>query len=157
MSVSATYATEEWPRLRPGRWHFVRTFESFVGPILGVKVPSSFESKQEATRCVDPNLSMQMTFHSGDVGHCHSQQPIVTGNRFVFPVRCDYSGPVRTEVQISSADTYTEMHDLAIGRRIRRETVTARRIDDCETTGSISGAAGGAGTDMAPGHRTGPQ
>lgn len=87
-------------------------------------------SQQESTRCVDPTLAMEYIFSSPSVGSCRSEKPHVRAGRYIFPNRCDYMGPVRTEITVESDAHYTEVNELA-GAFPRKDIVIARRLGDC--------------------------
>ena len=84
------------------------------------------------TRCVDPTIAMRATFASPDVGACHSAKPRKEGNRYTFPMRCDFMGPVRTEINVASDVSYTEINEVAVGTFPKTDTVIARRFGDCK-------------------------
>ena len=46
-------------------------------------------------------------------------------------MRCDYLGPVRTEITVESDAAYTEVNEVAVGKYPISDTVIARRIGDC--------------------------
>ena len=71
---------------------------------------------------------MRLTFTPNTVGACLSELPQVWNNRDVFPKRCDHSGPVRTVVDVEGDTAYTEVHELAVGRLARTETIVPVRI-----------------------------
>jgi hypothetical protein len=121
---------EEWPRFRKGVWQFERTLE-----LTGVSSDSDEKArvliKSQMTRCVDPSEAMKETFKPLSVGSCHSRPPQRMSNRYVFPLRCDYMGPVRTTIDVESDVAYTEINELTVGRLPRTDTVIARRIGEC--------------------------
>lgn len=117
----------EGPRFRKGVWHFMRKIES-VRAHSNVNV---LLAQQESTRCVDPTLAMVHTFSSPNVGSCRSEKPHVSAGQYIFSNRCDFMGPVRTEITVESDAHYTEVNELAVGAFPRKETVVARRIGDC--------------------------
>jgi hypothetical protein len=84
------------------------------------------------TRCVDPTEAMKETFKPLSVGGCHSVKPEKLDNRYVFSMRCDYLGPVRTVIEVEGDAAYTEINELTVGNFPRKDTVIARRIGDCE-------------------------
>ncbi len=83
-------------------------------------------------RCVDPTESMKETFKPLTVGACHSVKPEKVDNRYVFSMRCDYLGPVRTVIEVEGDAAYTEINELTVGNFPRKDTVIARRVGDCE-------------------------
>ena len=119
----------ESPQFRPGLWNFQRTIERLRPPH-----PNQLLVSEEMTRCVDPSLAMKAVFASPSVGNCTSARPAVVGNRYVFAVRCDYIGPVRTEIEVESDVSYVEMNVLTVGAFPRRDMVVARRIGECDTS-----------------------
>ena len=89
-------------------------------------------TKVHMTRCVDPSDAMRETFRPASVGNCRSAQPQLDGNRYVFPLRCDYMGPVKTVISVENDAAYTETNELSVGNLPKKETVVARRIGDCK-------------------------
>jgi hypothetical protein len=115
------------PSFRQGLWSFQRTIER----IDGASQPNSVLHKQQMMRCADPSVAMKAIFASPPIGKCTSSKPIQIKNRYVFAVRCDYLGPVRTEITVDSETSYTEVNVLALGKPPRRDVVIARRLGDC--------------------------
>lgn len=114
------------PRFFKGLWHFERT-------LYGLSQSSDQPlKKQVMTRCVDPTIAMKGIFASPDVGNCRSAMPRLVGNRYIFPMRCDYMGPVTTEITVQSDSAYTEVDILKVGVFPRKDRVVARRIGDCD-------------------------
>lgn len=122
------------PVFRKGMWHFERTIERVVA-----SHGRSLLAKQDATRCVNPTEAMRATFASPNVGTCHSAKPERVDNRYVFPMRCDYMGPVRTEITVESETAYVEVNELAAGQASRVDTVVAHRLGDCSRTEAAAG------------------
>ena len=118
----------EQPTFRKGLWSFQRTIERIHGP----SERNSLLHKQQMMRCVDPNMAMKAIFASPPIGKCNSSKPVRIQNRYVFAVRCDYLGPVRTEIIVDSDTSYTEVNVLSVGARPRKDIVIARRLGDCE-------------------------
>ena len=118
----------EQPTFRKGLWSFQRTIERIHGP----SERNSLLHKQQMMRCVDPNMAMKAIFATPPVGRCHSSKPVRIDNRYVFAVRCDYMGPVRTEITVDSDTSYTEVNVLSVGAEPRKDIVIARRLGDCE-------------------------
>jgi hypothetical protein len=118
------------PSFRRGMWQFERTLE-YIGPS---RLPqhASFLQREEMMRCVDPTESMKETFKPLTVGACHSVKPEKVDNRYVFSMRCDYLGPVRTVIEVEGDAAYTEINELTVGNFPRKDTVIARRVGDCE-------------------------
>jgi hypothetical protein len=114
------------PVFRQGMWHFERTIERVL-----TSDGRHLLTQERLTRCVNPTVAMRGTFSSPDIGTCHSARPERVDNRYVFPVRCDYMGPVRTEITVESDVAYTEVNELAAGPAARVDTVVAHRIGDC--------------------------
>ena len=125
-SSAAPAQSFDGPAFRRGMWHFERVIERNPATDAG-----SVLMRREMTRCVDPTLAMRATFSSPDVGTCHSAKPQKIGNQYIFPMRCDYMGPVRTEITVESDTAYTEVNALSVGDRPRTDTVVARRVGDC--------------------------
>jgi hypothetical protein len=75
---------------------------------------------------------MKETFKATNVGGCHSQRPEHVDNQYVFALRCDYMGPVRTTIDVESETAYTEINELRVGEFPRTDTVVAKRVADCE-------------------------
>jgi hypothetical protein len=130
MAASAVVKAEEFtgPSFRKGMWQFERTLE-YSGPSLQ---PPHILGRQEMTRCVDPTEAMKETFKPLSVGACHSVKPEKLDNRYVFSLRCDYLGPVRTVIEVEGDAAYTEINELTVGKFPRKDTVIARRVGDCE-------------------------
>ena len=84
------------------------------------------------TRCVDPSVSMKETFRPASIGNCHSKPPQRLANKYVFPLRCDYMGPVSTTIDVQSDTAYTEVNVLQVGQFARTDTVIARRVAACD-------------------------
>lgn len=115
------------PSFRQGMWRFERTMERVHAPTAIRYVVI----QQETTRCVDPTISMKETFAHRDVGRCHSLDPEKVSNRYIFPNRCDYMGPVRTEITVESDSAYIEVNALNVGAAPVVDTVVARRVGEC--------------------------
>jgi hypothetical protein len=120
---------EEWPKFRKGVWQFDRTLELTGNPAGGVE--NRVLIKHQMTRCVDPTEAMRETFKPSAVGNCQSKPPARMANKYVFSLRCDYMGPVRTMINVESDAAYTETNELKVGPLPRTETVIARRIAEC--------------------------
>ena len=114
------------PTFRKGLWRFVRTLE-----VVGSNVRHKL-LEREMTRCVDPTHAMKATFSSAPVGNCHSSRPEKINNKYIFSNRCDYMGPVSTVITVQSAEAYTELNEINVGRLPRKDLVTAKRIGDCQ-------------------------
>jgi hypothetical protein len=125
----ATAASDsfEGPSFRQGMWRFERTMERVHAPTANRYVLM----QQDTTRCVDPTISMKETFAHRDVGRCHSLDPEKVSNRYIFPNRCDYMGPVRTEITVESDSAYIEVNALNVGAAPVVDTVVARRVGEC--------------------------
>ena len=120
----------ETPQFRKGLWSFERTLERIrEAPHLNQML-----SQERMTRCVDPSLAMKHIFASPSIGNCTSSRPELINNRYVFSKRCDFMGPVRTEIVVESAESYTELNVLTVGSFPRKDMVVARRIGDCDPT-----------------------
>src|SRR5207253_1276002 len=78
-----------------------------------------------------PSEAMKETFRPVSIGNCRSAEPRLIENQYVFPLRCDYMGPVRTVIAIKSDEAYTEVNELTVGNFPRTDTVTARRVGEC--------------------------
>jgi hypothetical protein len=127
-SVTAK-AEIETPQFRKGLWSFERTLERIrEAPHLNQML-----AQEKITRCVDPSLAMKHIFASPSIGSCTSSRPELIDNRFVFAKRCDFMGPVRTEITVESDESYTELNVLTVGAFPRSDLVVARRIGDCDT------------------------
>jgi hypothetical protein len=125
-SVPAAQSSDV-PTFRKGMWLFERTLaRPDPAPSKTLRKTTS-----QTTRCVDPTQSMRATFASPNVGSCRSAKVEKDGNRYVFPMRCDYLGPVRTEITVESDAAYTEVNALMSGATPLTETIVARRIGDC--------------------------
>ena len=119
----------ESPQFRKGLWNFLRTLER----IREAPHPNQLLVQEEVTRCVDPTLAMKAIFASPSIGSCNSSRPEMLNNRYVFSKRCDFMGPVRTEITVQSDESYTELNVLTVGNFPRKDLVVARRIGDCDT------------------------
>ena len=115
------------PTFRKGLWRFVRTLEMVNSQNIRQTL-----LERDVTRCVDPTHAMKATFSSAPVGNCHSSRPEKINNKYVFSNRCDYMGPVSTVITVQSAEAYTELNEINVGRLPRKDLVTAKRIGDCQ-------------------------
>jgi hypothetical protein len=118
----------ESPQFRKGLWNFQRTLER-------IREAPNFNQllvHEEMMRCVDPSLAMKGIFASPSIGSCTSSRPELIDNRYVFAKRCDFLGPVRTEIIVESDVAYTELNVLTVGNFPRKDTVVARRVGDCD-------------------------
>jgi hypothetical protein len=123
-SNPARSETFEGPGFRHGLWRFDRTLEYPDHRLVA--------RREEVTRCVDPTKGMKGTFASPNVGSCRSSQPEQKGNRYTFHNRCDYLGPVRTEITVHSEDSYTEINSFRDSNDFPKvDKVVAERIGDC--------------------------
>ena len=120
---------EDWPKFRKGVWQFERTL-ALTGREFGSD-EDRVVFKREMRRCVDPSEAMKETFRPVSVGNCHSKRAERVANKYVFALRCDYMGPVRTTIDVESDAAYTETNELEVGLLPRTDTVIARRIADC--------------------------
>jgi hypothetical protein len=128
-SVSTAAADEvQSPQFRAGLWSFQRTIER----IREAPHQNQLLIKEETTRCVNPSLAMKGIFASPNIGNCTSSKPEFTLDRYVFANRCDYLGPVRTEIIVDNDASYTEINVLSVGNFPRRDMVVAQRLGDCE-------------------------
>jgi len=132
LAAATVVKAEEFagPSFRRGMWQFERTLE-YTGPSTQPP-PTAFSIRQEMRRCVDPTESMKETFKPLNVGACHSAKPERLDNRYVFSLRCDFIGPVRTVIELEGDGAYTEINELTVGKFPRKDTVIARRVGDCE-------------------------
>ena len=128
MSADPAHA-DDWPRFRKGIWQFERTL-SYNGS--NVKAANRVLFKQEMQRCVDPSEAMRETFRPVSVGNCHSTRAERVANKYVFALRCDYMGPVRTTIDVESETAYIEINEVQVGQNPRTDTVIARRIAGCD-------------------------
>ncbi len=120
------------PQFRDGLWYFERTIEYVRKP----PHENLLLIRTEATRCVDPNVAMRATFSLVDVGNCRSASPQMTGNQYIFANRCDFMGPVRTEITAESDTAYIEINLLTADPLPKRDMIVARRVGDCEIRGA---------------------
>jgi len=132
LAASTAVKAEEFagPSFRKGMWQFERTLE-----YTGLSRPPPHARsvrRQEMTRCVNPTEAMKETFKPLTVGACHSVKPEKLDNRYIFSLRCDYLGPVRTVIEVEGDGAYTETNELTVGDFPRKDTVIARRVGDCE-------------------------
>jgi hypothetical protein len=119
------------PRFRDGLWQFERTIEYVRRP----PNQNLVLSKTTDTRCVDPNVAMIGIFASTNIGSCRSDSPQLFGNTYIFSNRCDFMGPVSTVLTAESEMSYTEVNELASEPLPKRDTVIARRVGDCQSSG----------------------
>ncbi len=142
------------PSFRKGLWHFVRTLD-----VIAHRKNKHRILEREATRCVDPTVSMKATFASPAVGNCVSAKPEKSDNKYTFSNRCDYMGPVSTVITVHSAESYEEVNELTVGQYPRTELVVAHRVGDCQEGAQSSDAqssdqssvqTGGATVDATP-------
>jgi hypothetical protein len=125
----ALAVSEDWPKFRRGVWQFDRTLAA-ARPTPEGKI--QIFSKQQMRRCVNPSEAMKETFKVTNIGSCHSSRPERVDNQYMFALRCDYMGPVRTTISVESDVAYTEINELRVGDLPRTDTVVAKRIADCE-------------------------
>ena len=119
--AQAETSSFDGPSFRKGLWRFARTLEY-----------QDHVQQRNVTRCVDPTNAMRGTFASPDIGSCRSARAERVANRYTFANRCDYMGPVETQITVHSDEAYTELNiPKAVFRPI--DKVVARRIGDCET------------------------
>jgi len=130
LAASTAVKAEEFagPSFRKGMWQFERTLE-YTGPSPS---PHARSVRREMTRCVNPTEAMKETFKPFTVGACHSVKPEKLDNTYIFSLRCDYLGPVRTVIEVEGEGAYTEVNEVTVGDLPRKDTVIARRIGDCE-------------------------
>lgn len=130
-SLSAAAAESfDGPSFRQGMWRFERTMER-----VHVQTAGKYVLMQEdMTRCVDPTIAMKETFAHRDVGRCHAADPQKISNHYIFTNRCDYLGPVRTEITVESDSAYVEVNALNVGTAPWVDTVVAHRIGECRAS-----------------------
>ena len=122
--LPAAAETFDVPSFRKGLWLFARKIEY---PDHRVVV-----REEEIIRCVDPTRAMQGIFSSPNLGNCQSTNAERIDNRYTFANRCDYSGPVRTDITVHSDESYTELNFLKAGHFPKVDSVSAQRIGDCD-------------------------
>jgi hypothetical protein len=114
------------PKFQRGLWQFDRVLEypdaGLVTRHDGIK------------RCVDPTTAMKGIFASPSIGSCRSSAAERVDNQYTFANRCDYLGPVRTEITVHSAHAYTELNVSKAGNFRAVDTVSAKRLGDCDAT-----------------------
>ena len=111
------------PKFKRGLWRFDRTLAYRDAVRSG-----------ETTRCVDPTNAMKGIFASPDIGSCRSARAVRVSNSYNFENRCDYMGPVRTQITVHSAEAYTEVNIPKAKKYLPVDKVVARRIGDCEAS-----------------------
>jgi hypothetical protein len=116
------------PVFKRGLWRFQRTLE-IPG---GASKARNLLHAEETVRCVDPTSAMKATFSSPDIGNCRSSAVAREDNHFTFANRCDYLGPVRTDITVLSEDAYTEINEVRVGGLRPVDKVIAQRIGDCQ-------------------------
>src|SRR5204863_134848 len=118
MAVSASTLSaaqaHDWPKFRKGMWRFERTLE-IGGQYVILPAASRLLWKREMTRCVDPSEAMKESFSPISIGNSRSVEPQLIENRYVFPLRGDYMGPVRTVIAVESDGAYTDINELSVG------------------------------------------
>lgn len=124
-SSPARAETFDGPTFRKGLWRFARTVEY---PKHRVVV-----RQEEMTRCVDPTNAMKGTFASPHIGNCRSTKAERIENRYMFANRCDYRGPVSTDITVHSDESYIEVNIPKFGHFLQVDRVLAERIGDCES------------------------
>lgn len=143
--LPASAETFDGPTFRKGLWLFARKIEY---PDHRVVV-----SEEEILRCVDPTRAMKGIFSSPNVGNCRSTKAERIDNRYTFANRCDYNGPVRTDITVHSDEAYTELNFPKSGHFPKVDRVLAQRIGDCDDVqlarsdsefGAVAAAVGGA-------------
>ena len=116
------------PAFRPGLWHF-KWHEA-----RPANIPYLAKARKgagaEYTRCVDPTLNMKNIIEGENIGDCRPTKAVETAHGFIVANRCDYKGPVRTEVTIKSDQSYTEVNEQLLTERT--DTVVAHRLGDCD-------------------------
>jgi hypothetical protein len=118
--AQAETSSFDGPSFRKGLWRFARTLEF-----------RDHVQQRDVTRFVDPTNAMRGTFSSPDIGNCRSARAERVANRYTFANRCDYMGPVQTQITVHSNEAYTELNiPKAVYQPI--DKVVARRIGDCE-------------------------
>jgi hypothetical protein len=123
LTSHACAETFDGPTFRKGLWRFERTLE--------FPLHRQVLRQEEMTRCVDPTHAMRDVFASPNVGGCRSTRPEKVRNRYTFANRCDYLGPVRTDITVHSEDAYTEVNILKASHAPKHDRVVAQRIGDC--------------------------
>lgn len=114
------------PKFQRGLWQFDRVLEY---PDAGLV------TRQDGIkRCVDPTTAMKGIFASPNIGSCRSSSAERVDNQYTFANRCDYLGPMRTEITVYSAQAYTELNVSKAGNFRAVDTVSAKRLGDCEAT-----------------------
>jgi hypothetical protein len=112
------------PKFQRGLWQFDRVLEY---PDAGLV------TRQDGIkRCVDPTTAMKGIFASPSIGSCRSTAAERVDNQYTFANRCDYLGPVRTEIIVHSAHAYTELNVSKAGNFRAVDKVSARRLGDCD-------------------------
>jgi hypothetical protein len=130
-SLPAQAETVDSPKFRKGLWRFERTVEYPAHRVIA--------RQEEALRCVDPSHAMKGTFTSPSVGGCRSTTPTRVDNRYAFESRCDYLGPVSTEIVVHSDESYTERNNkLNAGAFPKLDKVVAQRVGDCDEAPAIN-------------------
>jgi hypothetical protein len=117
------------PVFKKGLWRFQRTLELPRGVSGAAQVLQAVDT----IRCVDPTVAMKGTFLSPDIASCRSTKAEKRGNRYTFANRCDYLGPVRTDIVVLGRDAYTEVNAVNAGVVRTVDKLMAQRIGDCDT------------------------
>jgi hypothetical protein len=118
------------PVFKKGLWRFQRTLEISGG----ASKPANVLQAQDSVRCVDPTIAMKAIFSSPHIGNCRSSAAVKLDNRYTFANRCDYLGPVRTDITVHGDDAYSEVNEVRVGSLRPVDKVTAHRIGDCNLT-----------------------
>ncbi len=119
---SARAESTEGPKFQRGLWQFDRVLEY---PDAGIVTQNAIK------RCVDPTNAMKGIFAAQNIGACRSTPAERVDNLYTVANRCDYLGPVRTELTVHSEQAYTELNVSKAGNFRAVDKVVARRIGDC--------------------------
>lgn len=118
---------DEWPTFRPGRWEFTRTLEMVGGPAKPTKLTR--------TACVDPTSEMKKQNEVLVKGGCRLKPVVRRGEAYTFSASCTVQGRPSTTTSVLTArgqDSYTVDVEARVGDQETRETLSARRLGDCE-------------------------
>jgi hypothetical protein len=123
------------PTFRSGLWKFERTLEADGKPTN--RLPTSgLPIDREMTRCVDPTSALKAEFTPSHFGACKTKDVRKTDGGYVFKRACESGVPIETRIDVKNDGSYTETNQGNIGKISTKETIVARRVGDCERSGS---------------------
>lgn len=124
-AVPVGLSAQQWPVLKQGMWEFVRTIGA-PGGGAGKTVTSK--------RCVDPTADMQRQNATMTKAGCTISAPTRSGNTYTFTSSCRMMGVTsntKSTIVVESDSAYTLTVEGMTDGAPTRETLKARRIEDC--------------------------